>query len=215
MPQSVPNNRASSNPLAFLRGYGRQRPNREQCELCSAELANEHEHLLEPATRRFVCACYACAILFSHRGGSKYRRIPRDVQNLSDIRLSDLQWEGFGLPIALAFFVYSTPAGRMVAVYPSPAGATESHLPMDAWEELVAENSRLQGLEPDVEALLVNRVGSARDHFRVGIDQCYRLAGILRTHWQGFSGGNTVWDEIARFFQDLKRRSGSGGVVNA
>src|SRR5262249_28192005 len=96
----------------------------------------------------------------------------------------------------------------VVAVYPSPAGATESALPLEAWDELVAENPGLANLEPDVEALLVNRVGAARDYFRVGIDQCYRLAGIIRTRWSGFSGGTAVWDEIGRFFEELKRRSG-------
>jgi hypothetical protein len=174
-------------------------------------LADEHEHLVEPASRRILCACTACAILFGHRGDAKFRRVPRRVENLAGLRLTDLQWEGFGLPIALAFFLHSTPAGRMVAVYPSPAGATESALPLDAWEEFVAENPGLRDLEPDVEALLANRVGSARDYFRVGIDRCYRLAGIIRTHWRGFSGGTELWDEIGRFFAELKRQSGSEG----
>jgi hypothetical protein len=176
--------------------------------LCAAELADDHEHLLEPGGRRLACACTACAILFSHRGGSKYRRVPRRVENLTGLRLTDVQWEGFGLPIALAFFLNSSAAGRAVAVYPSPAGATESALPLDAWEEFVADNPALANLEPDVEAVLVNRVGSARDHFRVGVDQCYRLAGLIRTHWRGFSGGPDLWAEIARFFEDLRRRAG-------
>jgi hypothetical protein len=196
------------NPLAALRRFAAPRPVRERCELCAAELPDEHEHLIEPAARKLLCACTPCAILFNHRDGGKFRRVPRRVENLSGLRLSDLQWEGFGLPIALAFFLHSTQAGRVVAVYPSPAGATESALPLDAWEEFVAENPELRTLEPDVEALLVNRVGSARDHFRVGIDQCYRLAGILRTHWRGFSGGSALWDEIGRFFEQLRQRSG-------
>jgi len=199
------NNGNSTNPLAFIRRFARPRPAHEQCELCSAELAEEHEHLLEPATRRILCACSPCAILFGHRGDAKFRRIPRAAESLTDFRLSDVQWEGFGLPVALAFFMHSTAAGRVVAVYPSPAGATESLLPLDTWEELVEENPTLRDLEPDVEALLVNRVGAARDYFRVGIDQCYRLAGLVRMHWRGFSGGDVVWAEIGRFFAELKR----------
>ncbi len=62
-----------------------------------------------------------------------------------------------------------------------------------------------------MEALLVNRVGAARDHYRVGVDECYRLVGLLRTHWRGFSGGQAVWDEIGRFFAGLKRAIGPGG----
>jgi len=195
------------NPLATIRRFARPRPARERCELCSAELADDHEHLVEPDTRRLVCACTACAILFGHRAGAKLRRVPRRVEYLPDLRLSDLQWEGFGLPIALAFFLHSTPAGKVVVVYPSPAGATESALPLDAWEEFVAENPGLRTLEPDVEALLVNRVGAARDYYRVGIDRCYRLAGLIRTHWRGFSGGDALWAEIGRFFVNLKSQA--------
>ena len=55
-------------------------------------------------------------------------------------------------------------------------------------------------LEPDVEALLVNRIGEARECYRVGIDECYKLVGLIRTHWRGLSGGQAVWDEIGRFF---------------
>lgn len=148
------------NPPAFIRRYARPRPAHERFELCSAPLAEEHEHLCEPAARRLLCACTPCAVLFGHRGDLKYRRVPRDVQNLRDFRLSDLQWEGFGLPVAPAFFLHSTPAGRVVAVYPSPAGTTESLLPVDAWEELLDENPQLRRLEPDVEALLVNTSAS-------------------------------------------------------
>src|SRR5262249_55545707 len=158
--------------------------------------ADEHEHLLQIGRRSLVCACDPCAILFSHRGGAKYRRVPRRVEALRQFRITDLQWQALGLPIALAFFLESSHAGRMGAVSPSPSGATESQLPLDSWEELVQDNASLRDLEPDVEALLVNRVGSARDYFRLGIDHCYRLAGLLRLHWRGFTGGDEVWREI-------------------
>jgi hypothetical protein len=49
----------------------------------------------------------------------------------------------------------------MVAFYPGPAGATESELPLPAWNRMVARDPRLAVLRPDVEALLV-RAG-ARD----------------------------------------------------
>jgi hypothetical protein len=205
MPTSRPN------PLASLRRFATPRPVRERCELCAADLADEHEHLVEPTARRLLCACTPCAILFGHRSGATYRRVPRRVEELAGLRLSDLQWEAFELPIGLAFFLHSTPAGRVVAVYPSPAGATESALPLDAWEEFVAENPPLRNLQPDVEAVLVNRTGPTRDHFRVGIDQCYRLAGIIRTHWRGFSGGTALWDEVGRFFDDLRTRAAPAG----
>ena len=61
----------------------------------------------------------------------------------------------------------------MTAMYPSPAGATESLLPLTAWTTLVADNPVLGQLEPDVEALLVNRVGESREYFLAPIDACY------------------------------------------
>lgn len=202
-------------PLAALRRFARQRPNRERCSLCSADLADEHEHLFEPASRRLHCACTPCAILFGGRKDLKYVRTPRDVTDLTGLRLTDLQWEAFGLPVSLAFFLHNSTAGRMAVVYPSPAGATESLVPLECWEDVARDNPALQNLLPDVEAFLVNRVGSARDYFRVGIDHCYRLVGVMRSHWQGFSGGQALWDEVGRFFDDLRRRGSRGNAVHA
>ena len=194
--------------LASLRRFLRPRPARERCELCGLELADDHAHLVELASRRLACACDACAVLFSGPGAGKYRRVPRDVYFLADFPLTDAQWAGLGLPIDLAFFLHSTPAGRVVAFYPSPAGATESLPDLETWQALVEANPSLRGLEPDVEALLVNRVGEAREHYRAGVDRCYELVGVVRTHWRGFSGGQAVWDEIGRFFAGLKERAG-------
>ncbi|HZW29608.1 MAG TPA: DUF5947 family protein [Isosphaeraceae bacterium] len=193
--------------LASLRRFARPRVVRERCALCDAELATDHAHLVEVASRQLVCACDACALLFGGQGRSRYRRVPRRVQLLADFRLSDAAWEGLQLPINLAFFFHSTPLGRVVALYPSPAGATESLVTLDAWEELTAENPVLRQFEPDVEALLVNRVGNERDCYRLGIDECYRLVGLIRLHWRGLSGGPAAWDEIGRFFARLKERS--------
>jgi hypothetical protein len=198
-------------PFAALRQLVRQRPPAERCELCGAEVAPEHEHLVEPASRRLLCSCGACAVLFSGGQGGRYRRVPRRVRSLPDFVLTDARWEDLHIPINLAFFFHSTPAGRVVALYPSPAGATESLLPLEAWRGLVADNPSLGGLEPDVEALLVNRVGPARDYYRVPIDECYKLVGLIRTHWRGLSGGAEVWGAIARFFAGLQERSGRGG----
>jgi hypothetical protein len=198
-------------PFATLRRFVRPRAVQEQCELCGRGLAAEHEHLLEPASRQLVCACDACAILFSGREGATYRRVPRRVEFLADFRLGEGRWEALHLPINLAFFFRSTPAGRVLALYPSPAGATESLLPLEAWRDLEADNPVLRELEPDVEALLVNRVGAACDCYRAPIDVCYRLVGLIRTHWRGLSGGAEVWKEIAQFFAELRQRCGAAG----
>jgi hypothetical protein len=193
--------------FALLRDLARQRSTAERCEMCSAALAPTHQHLIEPANRRLLCCCDACAVLFSGQQSARYRRVPRRIQSLPGFRLTDAQWEELHLPINLAFFFSNSAAGRIVAVYPSPAGATESLLPLEAWHTLEEENPLLRELEADVEALLVNRVGSARDHYRVPIDECYKLVGLIRTNWRGLSGGTEVWEAIGQFFSSLKERS--------
>ena len=202
--------------LAALRRFAKPRPPAERCELCDAPLADEHAHLVEPTDRRLLCACDPCALLFSYREGTKYRRVPRRIDFLPEFRLTDEAWEALHLPINLAFFLHSSPAGRVVAFYPSPAGAMESLVGLDAWAELTETNPVLRELEPDVEALLVNRLGETREAYRVGVDLCYHLAGLIRLHWRGLSGGPEVWEEIGRFFAGLKERSGSaGGAAHA
>jgi hypothetical protein len=200
--------RTGPNPLNSLRRFVRPRVARERCELCGLALTDEHAHLVEVAQRRIVCACDACAILFNGQGAGRYRRVPREARLLADFRLTDEAWAALNLPIDLAFFLHSTSAGRVVALYPSPAGCTEADVPADAWEMLAEDNPVLHQLEPDAEALLVNRVRGARECYRVGVDRCYALVGLIRQRWRGLSGGGAVWDEIGRFFVALKGRGG-------
>ncbi|MGQ0542670.1 MAG: DUF5947 family protein [Blastocatellia bacterium] len=190
-----------------LSRFVRSRVPVERCDLCAKEVASGHPHLLEPASRQIHCACDACAILFSNQGDSRYKRVPRDIKYLRDFRLTDLQWGSLMLPIQLAFFFHSTPDDRLIALYPSPAGATESTLPLDAWGEIAAENPELRSLRPDVEALLVNRVGEKREYFIAPIDECYKLVGLIRAKWHGLSGGTEAWASINGFFTELKDRS--------
>lgn len=196
--------------LASLRRLARPQTPREHCDLCSAGLAENHAHLLELSSRRLLCACDACAILFDNPVGGKYRRVPRRVQLLRDFHLSDEAWAALQLPIDLAFLLPSTTARRVVAYYPSPAGATEALVPLEAWQTLVQDNPVLADLTPDVEALLVNRIRQNREHYRAGIDKCYELVGLLRLHWRGLAGGSAVWEEIGRFFDGLR-----GGAARA
>ena len=146
-------------------------------------LADQHAHLLEPARRRLQCACEACAILFDNGKDGKFRRLPREVRFLADFRLADALWLSMSIPIKLAYFFRSTAAGQVVAHYPSPAGATEALLDEDAWLALTEENPILAKLQPDVEALLVNRVGPVPVYYLVPIDVCYELTGLLGVHW--------------------------------
>ncbi len=202
MPQALPDS------LARLRSFARQpRAAQRQCELCTAPLDLEHEHVVECGTGRLSCCCAACAVLFRNPAATHYRTVPRDIALLADFRMSDAQWESLSIPINLAFLFDSTRAGGVVAVYPSPAGGTES-LPMrDAWSDLVDENPVLRTFAPDVEALLVHRLDGAREHFRVPIDQCYKLVGLVRSKWRGFTGGLALWSELAQFFDSLRKRA--------
>jgi hypothetical protein len=68
-------------------------------------------------------------------------------------------------------------------------------------------------LEPEVEALLVHRIGEQQGYFVVPIDTAYRLVGLIRTRWRGLSGGAAVWQAIAEFFSELERRSTRVGEV--
>jgi uncharacterized protein DUF5947 len=195
---------SSENVFTTLRRFARPRAALKRCELCRAGLAIEHRHLLEMSNSRIVCACDGCALRFQAVLDGRFRLIPRVVRALPDLNWTDVDWESLALPINLAFFFQSTPEKRTRALYPSPAGATESLLPLTAWDLLVKHNLILASMEPDVEALLVNRVGTTGEYYLAPIDVCFELVGLIRLHWRGFSGGEIVWEEIGRFFSSLQ-----------
>jgi hypothetical protein len=201
----------STDGFGTLRQFARRERPVERCELCSVGLSPVHSHLIEVAQRKLLCTCEACAILFSGQG-VKFKRVPRRVRSLSSFNLSDAEWNGLMVPINMAFFLKSSLENRVVALYPSPAGATESLLALESWNDIVAHNPILNEMEPDVEGLLVNRLGysrgySAAEYYLLPIDECYKLVGLIRMHWKGLSGGAEVWNELGEFFTTLKARS--------
>jgi Family of unknown function (DUF5947) len=175
----------------------------EQCDLCSTPIGGQHRHLLERENRKIVCACDSCALRFEGVIGGRFALIPRDARRIPGFQILDSQWAEFSLPIDLAFFFNSTTAGRVIALYPSPAGAVESLLTFEAWNGLVNANPALSDLVPDVEALLVNRRGASRSYFVAPIDRCFQLVGLIRRRWTGLSGGSEVWGDIDGFFSTL------------
>jgi hypothetical protein len=213
-----PDSRGTS-PFSALRRLAREaaRSAEERCDLCGEPVPPEHRHLLNLASREVLCACRACAILFdkSGSGGGARRLIPSRYRYLPDFEMTDAAWESLRIPVSMAFFSYSSAAGRVMALYPSPMGPTESLLTLDAWEDLELRNPVLRQMEADVEALLVNRVRGARDYFLVPIDECYKLVGLIRAYWTGFTGGREVWQQIDLFFAGLRQRAGSAGGTHA
>lgn len=186
-----------------------QPPSATRCELCGSILDDAHPHLVDIAERRLLCACERCS--GGMAGSGSYRRLPTEVRVLSDMRMSDAEWESLQIPIGLAFIFHSTPQDRPVALYPGPAGATESLLGLESWGELVRRNPVLANLKPDIEALLIDRTDGRRDFYQVPIDRCYALVGTMRRHWRGLSGGSEAWEAISRFFVRLRQSAASSG----
>jgi hypothetical protein len=197
-----------SGRLAQLARQARERPSAEpdeRCELCSAPIPPDHRHLLDLESRDLLCACRACATLFDHAaaGGRHFKLVPRRRRRLHEFEIDDLVWEELRIPVDMAFFFRGSREGRVMAFYPSPMGPTESLLGLEAWRELEAADPQLLEMQDDVEALLVNRARGARQYWLVPIDDCYRLVALIRTRWRGLTGGREVWEELARFFDDL------------
>jgi hypothetical protein len=180
-----------------------------RCDLCGDPIPDEHRHLLDLETRDVSCSCRACSLLFDRpaAGGGHYKLIPERSYRLEGFELDDAAWEELRIPVEMAFFFHGSREGRVMAFYPSPMGPTESLLGLEAWSALEEANPVLREMAPDTEALLVNRARGARQYFVVPIDECYKLVGLIRTRWRGFTGGKEVWEEIGRFFADLERRS--------
>jgi hypothetical protein len=171
----------------------------------------EHGHVVDVSARHLLCACRACHLLFTSdgAGGGHFRAVPDRYQALPGLALSAEQWDCLQIPVSVAFFFVNSTLERVAAFYPGPAGATESLLPLETWEELTASNPVLCGMQPDVEAFLVriqpDRSGS--ECYIVPIDACYELVGRLRQLWRGFDGGQEARDAIDGFFARVKART--------
>jgi hypothetical protein len=196
----------------FLVEPADQAPAQEVCEMCATPVPPQHPHLVQVAERRMICACGPCGFLFSNpgAGGGGYRRVPDRYLTDPDFELTDAQWDQLQIPVGMAFFLDNSTQGKIIACYPSPAGATESELGLEAWTAGVGSGRLASELQPDVEALLVRRDSHGATEPRtaecllVPVDACYRLVGLVRLHWRGFDGGTDAWREIDNFFDALR-----------
>jgi Fe-S cluster biogenesis protein NfuA/nitrite reductase/ring-hydroxylating ferredoxin subunit len=171
------------------------------CELCPIGIGEDHRHLLHLVERRIVCVCETC---WSTRSGDpEFRPTGSRTLVLDDFDMTDEVWRSFGIPIGLTFLMRSSVSGGVVALYPSPAGATESELDLGAWDALCAANPVLDRLEPDAEALVIDRTTPDRVYAIVPVDQAYKLVGLVKERWEGISGGRGVQEAVAEYFETL------------
>jgi hypothetical protein len=181
----------------------------ERCDYCAEPVGAEHGHLIDLQARRIMCSCRPCYIVFQPAGAAqgRYKTVPTRYLEVDGFALDVAAWERLQIPIGLAFFFYNSAEARTVALYPGPAGATESQLDLGAWNEIVAEHGEIGTLEPDVEAILVLRRAGVTRAFVIPIDAAYRLVGIIRLSWKGFDGGDDAWLRIGAFIDELSERS--------
>jgi hypothetical protein len=210
----------TADPFGILRRVlqPRERPRPgEVCEMCGEVVANSHSHVASLSERRILCACRACYLLFTAQGAGarRLRAVPERVVLATDFSFEQAQWDDLAIPVDLVFLFHQSDVAdseaprRIVACYPSPAGATESELDLASWSDLAAANPTLADVEPDVEAVLVRRHGDGDfTCLVVPIDACYELVGLVRQYWSGFQGGDEVWQHIDEFFATLLARAG-------
>jgi hypothetical protein len=188
--------------LRALVRFARRTEGAPRCALCGASIGAdpEHRHLLDAAEERTLCACDACATLFSSDG--RYRALPRDVRLLPGLGLTVADLQALGVPVRLACFVRDDERGTGGrAVYPSVAGAVTTRLDASAFALLESKSDVIATLSPRVEALLVRADPPRERAYLVPLDVCYRLIGLLR------AGTGEAERTVERFFDELDARA--------
>jgi hypothetical protein len=196
--------------VSGLRGLAQPKPptpvvTEELCDLCGTTVPSDHRHMLNLYERQIVCVCESCWALRS--GDEDFRPTGNRTLCLAGFELPEELWAQFRIPIGLAFFMHSSVTNCIVAMYPSPAGATESELHFETWSRLVELNPLLETLEPDAEGLIVNRMADPHAFAIAPIDRCYMLVGLIKASWEGISGGAAVEEAIAGYFEELRAKA--------
>ena len=198
----------------------------EACEFCATPIPAEHGHVADLEQSMLMCACRACYLLFTNSsagltradaGRGRYRAVPDRYLSDPARPLSVAEWDSLEIPVGLAFFLHSSEEG-MAGFYPSPAGATECRLDLQAWDRIAVSHPLLAAAAPDVEAILIYRRDASEDtlisrgadgveYFLVPIDACYELAGRMRMLWRGFDGGSEARQSITEFLTGVRSRA--------
>ena len=157
-----------------------------------------------------MCTCRPCYLLFTAEGART--ALPRGARPVPVLRrassLGAGQWDELEIPVGLAFFFVNSVLGRTVAFYPGPAGATESELPLGAWDRIVdgQPGARLAG--PRRRGADRPDAGPGRARAGALPSSCRSTAAtswsaLLRTVWRGFDGGQEARALLDAFFADL------------
>jgi hypothetical protein len=209
----APGEAALPGPVADLLGQaqpsaGPPRPGEETCEFCAAQIPGGHGHVADLEGSTLMCSCRACYLLFTHgqAGRGRYKSIPDRYRSDPGRPLSVAEWDALEIPVGLAFFLRSSGDDAVTAFYPSPAGATECRLDLQAWSRIVTARPMIGAAEADVEAVLISRGAEGVECFLVPVDACYELAGRMRLHWRGFDGGAEARQSIAEFLDGVRAR---------
>jgi hypothetical protein len=203
------------------RAAGEGRAGTDRCDLCGAAAGGRHGHVVGLDQRSLLCACRACYLLFlaGGAGRGRYRSVPARYLSDPGRPITAAEWDELGIPVTTAYLFVNSDLGRVVACYPSPAGATECLLDLAPWDRLRRTRPLLAAPVDDVEAVYVTSTGTPApgrpEAFLVPIDACFRLTGEVRLCWRGLDGGDEVRRVLARFADDLRARSrpiGAGGA---
>lgn len=217
MPPSLPESAGVVPALRRLRRPAAPPPAATpHCDMCAEPIPAAHEHVLDLASSELACCCTACALLFDSTVTAR-RRLPRDSYALPGLLISGHEWAALAIPVGLAFLTRHAgtegtegkeaagpqPDRPLIAAYPSPAGIVTSRLESEIWQQLVGAHPELRQLRPDIESLLINRFVEPHRSFIVPLDHAFRLAGLVRQNWSGFSGGARVKQTVAEFCEQL------------
>jgi len=184
-----------------------------QCEMCAAPLVEKQRHLLDLAHHTLLSICPACARSFGPRGAnaSLYRLIPTRHLALLDFQAADDSWAG---PVKVICLLRANETGSVLAVYLDPSGVRESIFDLDRWKTLRAANPLLESLEPDVETLLLQRMGPRPLAYIVPIDTCARLIHLLEDRRGKQEGECEIWQAVGSFFADLQADASPAIMIN-
>ena len=125
-------------------------------------LHHDHPHLVELAKRQTPLRLRRLRHPLQRTGDARYKRVSRSSRFLPNFQMTDGQWDSLMIPINMAFLFHTSLENRVVALYPSPPVQPNPccHSSLDGNRR--AKPGTASTWKPDVEALLVNRVGHAR-----------------------------------------------------